>query len=98
MKNRIIAFFTTGSLPMRKHLGPFANQCSVARLIMVAMLLLFIFTSCATVPAYDRAYLNDDEMRLHKMDCAQFEAYFHIIREGASGADGGKTGGGCGCN
>jgi hypothetical protein len=95
---KIRSFFTSCSLPMRKHLGPFANQCTIARLLMLGLILLFIFTSCATVPAYDRAYLNDEEMKLSQLNCAHFEAYFQIIREGASGADGGKTGGGCGCN
>ena len=27
-----------------------------------------------------------------------FETTFHIYREAAAGANGGKTGGGCGCN
>ncbi|HQU60405.1 MAG TPA: DUF4266 domain-containing protein, partial [Saprospiraceae bacterium] len=27
-----------------------------------------------------------------------FESYFQFYREGAAGANGGKTGGGCGCN
>jgi len=54
--------------------------------------------SCASVKGYERAYLNDEEMKLSKRECQELEAYFQIIREGASGADSGKTGGGCGCN
>ncbi len=57
-----------------------------------------ILASCASVKGYERVYLNDEEMELSNRKCQELEAYFQIIREGASGADGGKTGGGCGCN
>ena len=30
--------------------------------------------------------------------CERFETTYHIYREAAAGANGGKTGGGCGCN
>ena len=56
------------------------------------------FSSCSSVKGYERAYLNDEEMMLNMKKCAVHEAYFQVIREGASGANGGKTGGGCGCN
>ena len=63
------------------------------------LILIVVFTSaCANVKGYERVYLNDEEMTLNPKDCAHFEAYFEIIREGSSGAGGGKTGGGCGCN
>jgi hypothetical protein len=54
--------------------------------------------SCAQVKGYERAYLNDEEMKQQVKTCAHFENYYQVIREGASGAGGGKTGGGCGCN
>lgn len=56
------------------------------------------FYGCGTVKGYERSYLNDEEMELSMRKCQEMEAYFQIIREGSSGADGGKTGGGCGCN
>jgi len=43
-------------------------------------------------------YLNDEEMKLSQRSLEQFETSFESYREGASGAEGGKTGGGCGCN
>lgn len=43
-------------------------------------------------------YLNDSEMELNARKVEQFENNFQSYREGASGANGGKTGGGCGCN
>jgi hypothetical protein len=56
------------------------------------------FSACASVKGYQRTYLNDEEMELSMRKCQEMEAYFQIIREGSSGANGGKTGGGCGCN
>lgn len=65
----------------------------------VACILLLIFaSSCVVVREYDKVYLNDSEMELNAKICERFETNFHIYREGASGANGGKTGGGCGCN
>ena len=72
---------------------------------MKTTLKIFIFVcgsallfSCAQVKGYERAYLNDEEMKQKVKTCAHFENYYQVIREGASGAGGGKTGGGCGCN
>ena len=43
-------------------------------------------------------HLNDSEMELAARKAAKFETSFQLYREGASGANGGKNGGGCGCN
>ncbi|MBT8237905.1 MAG: DUF4266 domain-containing protein, partial [Croceitalea sp.] len=40
----------------------------------------------------------DEEMLLGLKGIERFETNFQIYREAASGANGGKTGGGCGCN
>jgi len=56
------------------------------------------FTSCVVVKEYDKAYVNDSEMQLAAKNCERFETNFQIYREAASGANGGKSGGGCGCN
>ena len=61
-------------------------------------LLLILTSSCVVVREYDKVYLNDSEMELSAKICERFETNFQIYREGASGANGGKTGGGCGCN
>jgi hypothetical protein len=37
-------------------------------------------------------------MELSSRKVVKFEQNFQLYREGASGANGGKTGGGCGCN
>jgi hypothetical protein len=56
------------------------------------------FLSCKPVKEYQKQYLNDSEMELSARSSQKFESNFHSYREAASGANGGKTGGGCGCN
>ena len=55
-------------------------------------------TSCAEVKPYQKNYLNDSEMELSARKTEKTETNFQLYREGASGGNGGKTGGGCGCN
>lgn len=63
------------------------------------LLILAAFSSsCVVVKEYDKVYLNDEEMMLAGKSMEQFETNFQIYREAAAGANGGKTGGGCGCN
>lgn len=66
--------------------------------IIVIALVLLSFTSCVAVKEYDKVYLNDEEMVLNAKSSERFETNFQIYREGSAGANGGKTGGGCGCN
>jgi hypothetical protein len=54
--------------------------------------------SCSSVKAYQKNRLNDSEMDLTARKSQKFEQSFQLYREGASGANGGKSGGGCGCN
>jgi hypothetical protein len=54
--------------------------------------------SCATVKEYQKNKLNDSEMSLSARKIEKTEMSFQSYREGASGSNGGKTGGGCGCN
>ena len=61
-------------------------------------MLLFVFTSCETVKEYQKNRLNDAEMVLNSRRVEKNELNFQSYKEGASGANGGKTGGGCGCN
>ncbi len=60
--------------------------------------IFFIAQGCVTVEAYQKIYLNDEDMKLVARKVEMFETNFQSYREGASGANGGKTGGGCGCN
>lgn len=55
-------------------------------------------TSCVTVKEYQKSRINDSEMELSARKAEKFETGFYLYREGPSGANGGKSSGGCGCN
>ncbi len=63
-------------------------------------LLLFViaFASCNSVKEYQKAKINDPEMKLSARTAERYETTFQVYREASSGANGGKSGGGCGCN
>jgi uncharacterized membrane protein len=63
--------------------------------IVIASALL---SSCTVVKEYEKVNLNDPDMALSTKKSDRFETNFHSYREAATGANGGKTGGGCGCN
>jgi hypothetical protein len=63
----------------------------------VAMAGLFL-ASCAHVKQYQKSRVNDSEMTLANRKVEKNELNAQSYREGSSGANGGKTGGGCGCN
>lgn len=55
-------------------------------------------TACTPVKEYQKGKLNDSEMVLSNRKIEKTELSFQSYREGASGANAGKSGGGCGCN
>ena len=63
-----------------------------------ALLAIVLFSSCTSVKAYQKNKINDADMILSARKVQKFEQSFQLYREGASGANGGKSGGGCGCN
>jgi Domain of unknown function (DUF4266) len=66
--------------------------------IIYFLLILISFSSCVQVKEYQKNKLNDSEMALANRKVEKNELNFQSYREGASGANAGKTGGGCGCN
>lgn len=66
--------------------------------VLALALIIVGITSCNSVKEYDKQYINDHEMKLSARSSERFETTFQVYREAASGANGGKTGGGCGCN
>lgn len=66
--------------------------------ILPLITVIFSLSSCSTVKEYQKSKLNDAEMSLTNRKIEKTELNFQSYREGASGANGGKTGGGCGCN
>lgn len=65
---------------------------------LMAVVILTLSQSCTSVKSYQKMYLNDQEMSLSARSIDYFCINFQSYREGASGANGGKVGGGCGCN
>ena len=61
-------------------------------------LFFFSFASCVSVKEYQKNKLNDADMTLASRKSQKTELNFQNYREGSAGANGGKTGGGCGCN
>ncbi len=71
---------------------------SALNLLCYALTLMSLLNACSTVKPYQKNKLNDSEMALSARKVQKFEQSFQLYREGASGANGGKSGGGCGCN
>ena len=72
---------------------------TMKKTIAIALLpACLLFASCKTVKEYQKNKLNDSEMTLGNRKVEKTELSFQSYREGASGANAGKTGGGCGCN
>ena len=63
--------------------------------ILIASLCL---CSCVVVKEYEKVNLNDPDMELSDKKLDRNISTMHSYREAAVGANGGKTGGGCGCN
>lgn len=61
-------------------------------------LVLVLMGSCASIKEYEKVNINDPDMKLSSHSCERFETNFQVYREAAAGANGGKSGGGCGCN
>ena len=68
------------------------------RLALLGLPLAASLSSCVSVKAYQKMYLNDEDMKLASKTVEAPETNFESYREGAGGANGGKVGGGCGCN
>lgn len=57
-----------------------------------------LLSACTAVKPYQKSRINDSEMSLTARKVEKPEMNFATYREASSGANGGKTGGGCGCN
>lgn len=66
--------------------------------LLIALIVVSSFSSCVAVKGYEKVNLNDRDMVLAPKSIDRFKTNFQSYREAASGANGGKTGGGCGCN
>ena len=55
-------------------------------------------SGCSPVKEYQKNKINDSDMVLSNRKVEKTELSFQSYREGSSGANAGKSGGGCGCN
>ncbi len=67
------------------------------RLVLLFFAISFL-GSCVAVKEYEKININDPDMALTAKKSHKAKTTFQSYREAASGASGGKTGGGCGCN
>jgi len=87
---------TIASLPQK--MFDYPKTINMRTVLFFSMVFSLGLGSCATVKPYQKNRLNDSEMQLHSRQVEKPEMSFQTYREAASGANGGKTGGGCGCN
>jgi hypothetical protein len=73
------------------------NFLALNKKLVVAIAMLSLY-ACSSVKEYQKSKINDAEMVLTAKKTEKFENTFQLYREASSGANGGKTGGGCGCN
>jgi len=66
--------------------------------LCAGMMLLIMATSCVHLKEYQKSRINDSEMALSNRKAEKNELNFQSYLEASSGANAGKTGGGCGCN
>uniref|UniRef100_UPI004049292B DUF4266 domain-containing protein n=1 Tax=Flavobacterium sp. TaxID=239 RepID=UPI004049292B len=66
--------------------------------VISVFIICVLAVSCSSVKEYEKEKINDPDMKLSARTSERFETTFQVYREAAAGANGGKTGGGCGCN
>ena len=74
------------------------NYKHISKKIVYLGISIGFLTSCVAVKEYEKVNLNDPDMVLASRKSNKFETSFQAYRESAAGANGGKSGGGCGCN
>lgn len=68
------------------------------KVIVVISFVACSLSSCVVVKEYEKVNINDPDMALSDKKFNRNVTTAHSYREAAVGANGGKTGGGCGCN
>jgi uncharacterized protein YcfL len=66
--------------------------------LCLSLIALVLLVSCNSVKEYEKEKINDVDMKLAARTAEKYETTFQVYREAAAGANGGKSGGGCGCN
>ena len=68
------------------------------KILLIIISISGLLSACTVVKPYQKVNLNDPDMALNQRKDSKFVSTFQVYREAASGASGGKSGGGCGCN
>ncbi len=68
------------------------------KIFLALLVTTCFFSSCVVVKEYEKVNINDPDMALSEKKFNRNVSTMHSYREAAVGANGGKTGGGCGCN
>ena len=68
------------------------------RIVLIGVCVVALLSSCVPVREYEKMYVDDADMQLSSRPTEKTENNFLLYREGSAGANGSKTGGGCGCN
>ncbi|GAB3913034.1 DUF4266 domain-containing protein [Mucilaginibacter boryungensis] len=66
--------------------------------LLACLAFMASLTSCVHLKEYQKNRINDAEMALSNRKAERNELNFQSYLEASSGANAGKTGGGCGCN
>lgn len=66
--------------------------------LLIIVVVFGTMMSCTVLKEYEKVNINDPDMVLEDKKCDRHVTTMHSYREAAVGANGGKTGGGCGCN
>ena len=59
--------------------------------VLILFISITFLSSCLSVQAYEKMYINDSEMELSTKKIESFEINFQTYREGTAGANGGKS-------
>jgi len=66
--------------------------------LLFGIFVIAISSNCVVLKEYEKVNINDKDMVLGQAQIDRFQGNAQAYREAAAGANGGKTGGGCGCN
>lgn len=66
--------------------------------VAAALMMVLSALGCASVKPWEKDALALDPMAVESSLCHAFEHNNEVYREGSVGANGGKSGGGCGCS
>jgi hypothetical protein len=66
--------------------------------LLTLSVLVYLLNACQSVKPYESQFVNDYHMDQSPLSIEKAESEGLNYREGSSGGEGGKIGGGCGCN